>query len=356
MDKYLIIISVYGFVTAALASIVITATAKYHGAITFDNGTGVQQFHVSPTSRVGGIGIVAGYIAVFFTLDPPSRQIWMTVGLAGIPAFAFGLLEDTIHRVSAKVRLLATVASGLAFVLITGYSIEYVDLWGADMLLTVPLISVAFTVFAIGGIANAINIIDGFHGLASGTVMIILGCFAIVGCRTGDILIVEISIAMLAIVTGFFVINFPHGRLFLGDAGAYFLGFFVATLAIMLPARNPEVSPWLSLLILGYPLTETIVSIIRKVLRDGHHPGAADRVHLHMLVYRSFGRRLSQKFNSPQLRSALTSVIMWCFTLPTLLIVSISDYSTLSSVTFLGALVLIYIYIYRRVALLRGRT
>lgn len=344
-----------GFLVTFATAVLIVLTKPFHGFITFDDATGLQKFHTDPTPRIGGVALIFGYLTAFLILDGALKMLWGMIGLAGIPAFVFGLAEDVTRRVSVRIRLIATTASGLLFVLITGYSITYVDIWGADTLLAISAVSIAFTAFAIAGIANAINIIDGFHGLASGTVIIILSAFAIVSWRVGDTLLLELSLLLTTIVIGFFLMNFPFGKLFLGDSGAYFLGYLVATLAIMLPARNPEISPWVSLLILGYPLIETIISIIRKSKRNGHHPGAADRVHLHMLIYRSAGRRLAKKAHRPHLRSAITSTLMWGLSVVILLSVTVSDLSTLTSIVSLGIVALLYIILYRRVALLRRR-
>ena len=344
-----------GFSVTLIVAAAIVLTERFHGTFTYDSTHGLQKFHTEPTPRIGGVALLFGFAATLFFIDVEVRTIWLTIGLAGMPAFLFGLLEDLTKRISVRIRFGATLLSGLVFALASGYTISHVDLWGVDMLLAVGVFSIAFTAFAIGGITNAINIIDGFHGLAAGTVIIILAAFAVVSWRVGDTVLMEVSLLMLAITVGFLPINFPLGRLFLGDSGAYFLGFFIAALAVMLPARNPEVSPWISLLILGYPMTETIVSIVRKTRRRGHHPGSADRVHLHMLVYRSFGRGLSNKLRFPRFRSPLTGALMWGFSFVILLFVSVIPYTTLAGMLALIVTVLLYLFVYRHVALLQKR-
>ena len=85
----------------------------------------------------------------------------------------------------------------------------------------------------------------------------------------------------------------------------------LVTIAIMLPTRNPDLSPWLSLLICAYPILETIVSIVRKTKRKGHNAGMPDKLHLHMLVHRDLARKVSKSFKVYHLRNSTTSVIMW---------------------------------------------
>ena len=95
-----------------------------------------------------------------------------------------------------------------------------------------------------------------------------------------------------ALVLGFFVVNFPFGKIFLGDGGAYFAGFLLAALGVLLPMRNPEVSAWTAILICAYPVIETLASMRRKARRDGHSVGQPDRVHFHMLAHRRYARRI----------------------------------------------------------------
>ena len=143
-----------------------------------------------------------------------------------------------------------------------------------------------------GGVANAINIIDGFNGLAAGAMLIMLAAFAVVAHRVDDDLVFSLAVIYGALVLGFFLVNFPGGRIFLGDGGAYFCGFLLAALGVLLPARNADVSAWNALLICAYPVIETLASIRRKARRDGHSVGQPDRVHFHMLAHRRYARRL----------------------------------------------------------------
>ncbi len=115
---------------------------------------------------------------------------------AALPAFLAGLLEDLTKRVGAGPRLLATLAAGAVFVLISGYAITKVDLPGVDWLLAFPAFAFVFTAFAIGGVANAMNIIDGVNGLAAGTAVIVLAGFAIIAGAVGDQTILAVSVVV----------------------------------------------------------------------------------------------------------------------------------------------------------------
>ena len=245
--------------------------------------------------RVGGVAIALGYLVAWPFVPGEAAAVWGLIGLAGLPAFAAGLGEDLTRRVGVRQRLLATMVAGVIFALSTGYAMDKVDLPGVDWLLSFYLATLLFTGFAMGGVANAINIIDGFNGLAAGALIIMFGTFAWVALQVGDDLVLTLALLYAALVLGFFAVNFPYGKIFLGDGGAYFCGFLLASLGVLLPARNADVSAWTAMLICGSPVIETLASIWRKARRDGHSVGQPDRVHFHMLAHRRYARRLVKR-------------------------------------------------------------
>jgi len=238
--------------------------------------------------------------------------------LAGVPAFAFGLLEDVTKRVSVLTRLLATMASGVLGWAITGLSITDVQVAGLDWLLGFTVVSVLFTAFAVGGIANAINIIDGFNGLAAGSVILIVAGMGAIAWSLGDTTLAGVCLILGGTVLGFLLVNWPFGKLFLGDGGAYFAGFAVAWVAVLLLTRHPQVSAWAPMLVCGYPILEVFFSIARRRRRKAS-AGDADRMHLHSLVTRRLARRLLP--SAPSLvRNSLTGALMWLAALLPILI------------------------------------
>lgn len=295
--------------TALLVALLLVATQNWHGHHTMDSDEGIQKFHTEPTPRVGGIAIAAGVVAGYLMAHPDRQSLLGPLILAGIPAFAFGLLEDITKKVSVRTRLLATMGSGVLGWAITGYSITDANVWGMNWLLSFPLISVAFTAFAIGGIANAINIVDGFNGLSSGTVLIILAAFGVMATALGDPDLTRICLILGGAVAGFLLVNWPMGKIFLGDGGAYFIGFALAWMAVLVLQRHPEVSAWAPMLVCGFPVLEVLFSIVRR--RRRHlSPGDPDRLHLHSLVKRRLARRLLPR-SSNLVRNSATGAIMW---------------------------------------------
>jgi len=342
----------YPVVTSALASfavaLVLVLTADRHGRFTMDLPGAIQKFHSHPTPRIGGIGIYLALLsASLLVRDADASKMLSTILVAGIPALLVGLMEDLTKRIGVSARLLATMISGGLACWISGVALRQLHVPGLDSLLGLAPVALLFTAFAVSGLANAINIIDGFHGLASGTAAICLLALALVAGMAGDTALVLISVIVAAAVAGFWLVNFPWGKLFLGDGGAYFAGFALAWLAVLLPIRNPQVSPWASFLICAYPIIEVIYSIVR---RRHHHqsPGRPDRRHLHSLVATQIVQRRLAQWN-PTLQNAAVSVIMWVFaSVPALAALAFyrrTDLLMICAVVCVSA----YHFIYRRI-------
>jgi len=231
------------------------------------------------------------------------------------------------------------------FIALSGTYLNHLDIPGLDTLLAWAPVGIAFTLLAVSGMTNSINIIDGFHGLAAGTVIIILLGFAYVAHGSQDTELLNLCLLLAAVATGFLVVNYPFGKIFLGDGGAFFLGFLVAQIAIMLPMRNPEVSPWVSLLICAYPVMEVLYSMVRRVQKK-KPAGYPDDQHLHTLIKVNFIRTYSP--NLPQYqRNALVAPFVWVIVATLVVIASLwSDRQMVLALSF-GLFVLAYHLMHR---------
>ena len=304
--------AVVGFFVSLVVASAIVATKRWHAGRTGDSAAGPHKFHDSPTTpRVGGLALLAGYAAAVAASASPARELLLAGGAAAAVGLLGGMAEDLTKRVRKTVRFAGTCLAGLTFFLSSGYAITRVEVAGIDdALRTATPIAIGLTVLAVAGVAHATNMIDGFHGLAPGTAVIVLAAFRLVSLRAGDEPLALFCLVVIGVTCGFAALNFPLGALFLGDGGAYFLGVLVAGVAVMVPARNPEVSPWVSLVVLAYPLTEAAVSVARKV-RAGRSPLEPDRRHLHMLVY----QRLTGGRRAARLANPATGALLWSHSL-----------------------------------------
>lgn len=305
------------FIASAIFTLLTLRFGHLHSRYTADSDmTGVQKYHVRPVPRVGGIALVVAMVAVCGVAawrEPYLRsQLWLLV-FAGLPAFVGGLAEDLTKKVRPLIRLALAMGAGAAGYYLLGAAVVRLDIVGVDWLLQFSAVSLICTMIAVGGAANAINIIDGYNGLAAVISVMILAGLAYVSYYLGDRLLVVASVGMIGAIGGFLIWNYPKGLIFLGDGGAYFIGFMIGELSILLLYRHPDVSAWFPLLLCIYPVFETLFSIYRKRWLRGRSPGMPDGVHLHMLVYKRLVRWAigSTAVKHKVQRNAMTSPYLW---------------------------------------------
>ena len=336
----------WGMAVSFALCVLLVLTKRWHGVLTMDSTNGIQKFHTQPTPRVGGIPIVLGLVVACDHLHQDMQEILTPILLAGMPAFLFGVAEDITKRVGVMHRLLATMASGLLAWWITGYSLTHVDVWGVNWLLSFTLVSVLFTAFAVGGVANAINIIDGFNGLASTASTLAFMGYAMIAWQVGDHALAGATLVLAACVWGFFWVNWPFGKIFLGDGGSYFIGFSLAWVAIILIDRNPGVSAFAALVVCVHPVTEVLFSIYRRKIKR-LHPGHADRLHFHSLIKQRYVRRWFPHW-SGSASNSLTGVLVGCMTLAAIGVANLTYASVWVSIAALMVLSMGYVAIYGR--------
>jgi UDP-N-acetylmuramyl pentapeptide phosphotransferase/UDP-N-acetylglucosamine-1-phosphate transferase len=299
---------------------------RLHAHFTSDTDmTGVQKFHSVVVPRIGGIGIilgVAGALILRLTQNVEAGLFGILLIVSSLPTFFSGLLEDITKKIGIKIRLLSTIISaGLAGYLLNAL-LSSVQVLGIDNLMLVyPLVAIFITLFAVTGVANSFNIIDGYNGLSAMVAVIILFAIAYVAFQVKDHLIMISSFAMIGALLGFLVWNYPRGLIFLGDGGAYLIGFWIAELSILLTARHPEVSKWFPFLLCLYPIFETLFTIYRRLILKGAHPGMPDATHLHQLIFRRLVRwRLNSNLPLARTqRNSLTSPYLWILSLAAVL-------------------------------------
>ena len=197
---------------------------------------------------------------------------------------------------------LATAAFVFADVRLTHMDVPLFDHGMAS-----PVVSFIVTIFAISGVTHAVNISDGAHGLAAGISAMSMMSMAAIAFLSGDTELGILLAVIGAATLGFLIVNFPCGWLFLGDGGAYLLGFSSACTAVLLVERNPDVSPWAPLVLLAYPVWETLFSVGRRMTLERARATDPDGLHLHSLIMKSLWRRFGTHENR-NLLNALSAV------------------------------------------------
>jgi UDP-N-acetylmuramyl pentapeptide phosphotransferase/UDP-N-acetylglucosamine-1-phosphate transferase len=285
------------FAASLTVSLLIVLSQKWHGSLSHDHDlSGVQKVHTTAVPRIGGIAVVGGLLSgllLFRGLSPAAMHgsqfdYILLLLAASLPAFGAGIVEDMTKRVSVKARLAATALSAVIASALLGATVNELDLWGVDALLAITPIAVFITAIVVAGGSNAINIIDGFNGLSASTIVIMAAGLSAIAVQNGDMFVATLGVLCIGATLGFLALNYPRGKLFLGDGGAYFLGFWVSEMAVLLLVRNQAVNAWQVLAVCAYPVIEVLFSIYRRKVIQNVSPGAPDALHLHTLVFRRF--------------------------------------------------------------------
>ena len=246
-----------------------------------DKGTSSkpQRLHNGDIPRCGGIAI---FLSLLIVLLAMGNSLGLKLLLVSSPAFFIGSYEDFRHDIHPYIRIGVMVLSVILAIFLMHVLIKNL---GYFKMYKLPIfIFFIFTVFCIVGVTNAMNIIDGLNGLSSGVFILSMISFAVVAYNVQDTELLKVILILIAIVFGFIVLNFPKAKIFLGDGGAYFLGFILAVLSILLVNRNPTISPWFPLTVLIYPIWEVIFSIYRRRFVKNIGPTSPDKLHLHSLL------------------------------------------------------------------------
>jgi UDP-N-acetylmuramyl pentapeptide phosphotransferase/UDP-N-acetylglucosamine-1-phosphate transferase len=353
------LVLVLAWATSFALTLFVVRSAKTHARFSHDHDvSGPQKFHAHPVPRIGGLGIVGGIaVGTAILVWDEAGATWPLLLLGcGMPAFAAGVAEDLLKTMSPRRRLFFTAMSAALAAWLVDAVLVRTDIPGLDWVVSFSIGAALVTVFVVSGIANAINIIDGFNGLASMCVVMMLICLAYVGFIVDDRLIALLALAGVGAVLGFFILNFPAGLIFLGDGGAYFLGFYLAELAILLLYRNPQVSPMFPLLLCIYPVFETLFSIYRKKVLRGMSPGVPDGVHLHMLVYKRLMRWAVGERSARELtrRNSMTSPYLWLLCMLSVIPAVLWWHSTPVLAGFICLFGLSYVTLYWRIVRFRA--
>ena len=240
--------------------------------------------HERKVPRFGGLAIIIALTTVLLTNAFTSKSFAVALLLSSTPLILTGLSEDIGKEIKPSLRIFAGFTSGFFAVFLTGYWITEIEVPYFDLLLAIPIIAIPLSAFASTTIAHSFNLVDGLNGLCSGLSILAFLFFGALAFVCGDAEILSFTLLTASCVLGFWLINVTTGRIFLGDAGAYFLGHFAAWTAIVLAARYSIISPWALFLGLIYPISETLITIGRRRLAS-IPVSAPDNKHLHHLVY-----------------------------------------------------------------------
>jgi len=309
-----------------------------------------QKFHTKIVPRIGGLSIIIGlFVPPFLNhqLATEDNYVFLKILTCSILAFLIGFAEDIFKNIKPSVRLMGIVISAAIAVHLLDLKITRLDIYGIDSLMKISLISAVITIFAISGLANSYNIIDGFNGLASMVGIITLLCIAYVGYAVGDKAISTACLVLLVSILPVFFWNYPSGLVFLGDGGAYLIGFWIAIVSILLVDRNPQVSPFFALLANAYPVLETIFTMYRRGKRN-KKMAQPDATHFHSLIFRRILKGRTKSNNSVY-ENSRTSPYLWMLTCIGVIPAALCFQSTPILIACAAIFFLSYLIIYRKI-------
>ena len=273
-----------------------------------------QRMHHHDVSRLGGVGVILGlWVCVILAFPGESSAsgpamsplFWLLI--AGAPVFLIGFAEDITGRMPPSLRMLAIITSVFAASNLLDAVLHLPFLTSGILALA---LSLAFTCLCVAGVTNAFNIIDGLNGLAAGIGIIAMAALGWLAHSLGDIYLVHLCWTTGMVILGFMLVNYPFGKIFLGDAGAYLIGFLGAEISVLMVVRHPEVSWFFPVAVLIYPVTEVLFSMYRRrgKNRKAQH---ADALHLHSLVHKRMNRWRAGSHRYAALRNSISSTFFW---------------------------------------------
>jgi len=287
--------------------------------------------HSRPTSRLGGLAVCLSILTVMAI----NNEAWnVKIAISAFPIFVAGLMEDLGRSIKPKLRLAVGAFSAGLFVYFERYYINDVGIGWVNLALSMTPIAMAFTVFCVVALINAMNLIDGINGLASGKTLIAAFALTWLSNTYNEPNITLLGTAIFTASLGLFMVNYPQGRIFLGDAGAYTLGFLLAVSLITLQNKQPEISAWSILLIIFWPIADMAHSIVRRRI-GSQRSDRPDALHLHHVIMRSLVISSCGRISKQSANPLATAIILPMAALPVALGVVYNQSDNLCMILFL---------------------
>lgn len=274
----------------------------------------IQRIHLAETPRLGGLIIILVLaLYVYLHAEPGVASILKLCLLSMLPLVIVALKEDLFQNVRPSVRLASLLASGTIFVMHFGGPFPNFEGTFLSLFFKHPLALILFYPIALSALANGSNLTDGVNGLCAMIYLSILGSLLFLAYQLGDDTVMMAILMVIMLIAAFLCFNYPKGRIFLGDLGAYALAFLTGTISIIFFGRHVDISPWFAVLILIYPMTEVTFSIIRRLYRS-QPVFAPDIKHLHIKIF-YFLRKIPEmkRFANPSVTPLLA--ILWIYPL-----------------------------------------
>ena len=275
---------IIAFVLSFVFIFILVKVAPRLGLVDVPNA---RSMHTKIIPRGAGIGILAAFLIAFCFNDVLLLTEYPLTFLAFLLVFVIGLLDDRKNASPRTKFVVIFLATMLCYIEGIGiYSLG--TYFGFE--LSLGWLALPFTLFAVSGFTNALNLIDGLDGLAGSISLIIFAALFYVGYQNDDAFIMHVSILFIAAVTAFLFFNWKPAKIFLGDSGSLTLGFAISVLSIK---ALEYIHPTLILFLAAIPIMDTLIVMIRRK-RHGRSAFEADKTHLHHILLKFFNRNVER--------------------------------------------------------------
>ncbi len=296
LDNRLIAYVALALLTALVVSFLMTPVVKTFaykvGAV--DVPKDARRMHKIPIPRLGGLAIFIGFmVSVLILGNVRGNGQMQSILLGAVIIVVLGVVDDIMAlpaMLKFVVQIIAALIPALNGVVIQAFSNP--NIFSDSLYWVLGPLSVPFTVLWIVAITNAVNLIDGLDGLANGVSAISATTMLVIALLASEAQVAIVMAALVGACVGFMPYNLNPAKMFMGDTGATFLGYILATMSIQgLFKFYAVISFAVPFLILGLPIFDTTFAFIRR-LAHGQSPMHADRGHIH---HRLIDMGLNQK-------------------------------------------------------------
>jgi UDP-GlcNAc:undecaprenyl-phosphate GlcNAc-1-phosphate transferase len=250
------------------------------------NYQGVQRVHFGEVPRVGGIISLLGLCFYYLISSNERAMSFIEAALfSALPLALISIKEDFFHNTRASSRLIIMFLSCFLFFYIYDINFPFIDFPVLGPLINSSIIiSWLFFALCVVAIINGNNLIDGANGLMPMSIILQSLSLFYICFSTGDITNMILLISIITPMIIFLIFNYPWGKVFMGDFGAYFYGFCISLLTIIIFGKHSHLPTWGAVIILFYPALELLFSVCRKIY-EGKNPMSPDPHHLHLKMY-----------------------------------------------------------------------
>ncbi len=274
--------------TFILSLLFVSLLVKYSEKLGLQDIPNARSAHKNVVPRSAGLGFTSAVLlsALIFNFEHMVEYGYIYLSILAITLV--GLYDDKFE-VSHRLKFVALLLIG-SYVAYSGLTIDSLGTY-FGFVVDIPIwIAAPFTVFAIIGFTNALNLMDGLDGLAGGLSSIMMLAFFMIGYVHEDPLMMTLSSTFIAAIAAFLLFNWHPAKIFMGDSGSLTLGFVISILSIL---SLQYMTPTAVLFVVALPLIDTFI-VMRRRIQRGQSPFKADKNHIHHFMYKT---KMNVKFS-----------------------------------------------------------